>query len=397
MALITQTAAEYYTGAVLKQGDGTAGEYTIDWPSDMPSLLFSSGQAQTANNNFEIYVNGVLQIDSDFAAGGEPKLSTQVLDGVQTQQVKTTFLNSVPSSQVIKLALKTQARYDNQGTYQWVSLKDLVHNFMVAYVGTDKILPRAKRSDVVYHAKRGLQEFSYDTLRSIKSQELTIPNNLSLIIPQDYVNYTELSWVDQSGVKHIIYPTTLTSNPYRVPLQDSEGVPTQDNFGNNKESQQSLTNERWRTVNQKDLAGYDNGDFSETDVYGNVWWKNVYGQRYGLDPETSQKNGWFTIDPRRNVFAFSSNLANKLIILQYVSDGLAYDEDTKIPKLAEDAMYSHILYSITSVKPKVPEYIVQRYKKDRSAKLRNAKIRLSEIKMGAFTQVMRGKSKWIKH
>ena len=396
MGLITQTAAEYYTGSVLKQGNAGV-TYTIDWPSDMPSLLFSDGQTPTANNNFEIFVNGVLQVDADFTNAGLPILTTAVSNGVQTQSVAFTFNNAVPSNQVIKLALKTQARYDNQGTYQFVSLSDLVHNFMVSYVGTDKVIPKVKRSDVVYHAKRGLQEFSYDTLRSIKSQELTIPPNLSLIIPQDYVNYVELSWVGRDGVKHIIYPTTLTSNPYRVPLQDSDGVPTQDNFGNNKEAAQSQTNERWRKAGQRNLNGDGVGNTTEGDVYGNVWWKNVYGQRYGLNPETSQKNGWFTIDPRRNVFAFSSNLSGKLIILQYISDGLAYDEDTKIPKLAEDAMYAHILYSITAVRPKVPEYIVQRYKRDRSAKLRNAKIRLSNIKMGAFTQVMRGKSKWIKH
>ena len=136
MALITQTAAEYYTGAVLKQGDGTAGEYTIDWPSDMPSLLFSSGQTQTANNNFEIYVNGVLQIEVDFATGppsGLPVLTSPVVNGVQAQKVSFTLVNTVPSSQVIKLALKTQARYDNQGTYQWVSLADLVNKIFYNY------------------------------------------------------------------------------------------------------------------------------------------------------------------------------------------------------------------------------------------------------------------------
>ena len=96
-------------------------------------------------------------------------------------------------------------------------------------------------------------------------------------------------------------------------------------------------------------------------------------------------------------FNFSSNLRNSLIIIDYVSDGLGYDEDTKVPKMAEDAMYSHIMYSILSTRPNIPEYIVQRYKRERSAKLRNAKIRLSNIKLEAFTQVMRGKSKWIKH
>ena len=71
--------------------------------------------------------------------------------------------------------------------------------------------------------------------------------------------------------------------------------------------------------------------------------------------------------------------------------------DSRVPKMAEDALYAHILYSIIANRPAVPEYLVQRYKRDRSAKLRNAKIRLSNIKMEDFTQVMRGKSKWIKH
>ena len=49
----------------------------------------------------------------------------------------------------------------------------------------------------------------------------------------------------------------------------------------------------------------------------------AYGQRYGLEPEVSQKNGWFTINERTGSFNFSSDLANKLIILEYISDGLA--------------------------------------------------------------------------
>ena len=65
--------------------------------------------------------------------------------------------------------------------------------------------------------------------------------------------------------------------------------------------------------------------------------------------------------------------------------------------MAEEAMYSHIVYSILSTRRNIPEYVVQRWKKQRSSTLRNTKIRLSNIKLGEFTQVMRGKSKWIKH
>ena len=57
----------------------------------------------------------------------------------------------------------------------------------------------------------------------------------------------------------------------------------------------------------------------------------------------------------------------------------------------------HIMHAILSTQIKTPEYLVARYKRERSAALRNAKIRLSNIKLEEFTQIMRGKSKWIKH
>jgi hypothetical protein len=122
----------------------------------------------------------------------------------------------------------------------------------------------------------------------------------------------------------------------------------------------------------------------------------VWGQRYGNDPQIAQRNGWFNMNERDGVIAFSSNLKDRLIILDYISDGLAYDLDSRIPKMAEDALYAHILYSILAGRINQPEYVIQRLKRDRAAKLRNAKIRLSNIKLSEIVQVMRGKSKWIK-
>ena len=45
----------------------------------------------------------------------------------------------------------------------------------------------------------------------------------------------------------------------------------------------------------------------------------------------------------------------------------------------------------------IQEYVVQRYKKERFAAVRNAKLRLSNIKLEELTQILRGKSKQIKH
>ena len=304
------------------------------------------------------------------------------------------------------LITETNAEYydgDNYGGYQYTSLNDVINNFMVAYVGAGKLIPSAKRTDIIFHAKRGMQEFSYDTLKTIKSQELTISPSLTAVIPQDYVNYVRLSWIDGLGVKRIIYPNTnLTINPAQAPEQDSTGQIVQDNLGENVDTDPPQTVERWRAADDKNITGLYLADavnqgYNVDDMYVNsLYWGGAYGQRYGADPVLTQNNGWFGIDEVRGVFTFSSNLKGKLIVIEYISDGLAYDLDTRVPKMIEDAMYAHISHAIIASRINQPEYIVNRLKRERSAKLRNAKIRLSNIKIGELTQLMRGKSKWIK-
>ena len=131
--------------------------------------------------------------------------------------------------------------------------------------------------------------------------------------------------------------------------------------------------------------------------YTGSWMGASWGQRYGLDPQFSQANGWFNLNEREGKISFSSNLVDTLIVFEYVSDGLASDMDTKVPKLAEEAMYASIIHALIATRINQPEYVVRRLQKEKSAKLRNAKIRLSNIKLDEIVQVMRGKSKWIKH
>ncbi len=74
------------------------------------------------------------------------------------------------------------------GGYQFISLDHIINNFMIAYVGEGKIIPKIKRTDVAFHAQRAIQELSYDTFRSNKSQEIEVPQSLTMTLPQDYVN-----------------------------------------------------------------------------------------------------------------------------------------------------------------------------------------------------------------
>jgi len=401
MALITENNRQYYAGAQGFLAASALGgqKFTTTFDTDLVFGSFNPLETDYALNNFKLYTAsaGVNQYT-------EYTLAYTVANNVITITADIALNTSV----VIQLKSETGGNYGNRdafgsavqnnwGSYSYITLNDIIDNFMVGYVGDGKLIGKVKKSDVLFFAKRGLQEFSYDTLKSIKSQELNIPNSLSVPIPQDYVNYVGISWVDLAGVKHIIYPTTLTSNPYRTPLQDNDGIPTQDNFGSNTQGT-SIINQRWDDNNLRSLNNdLDNSNFF-SNIYGGGFGNGfgTVGGQYGLQPEVAQINGWFTINERENKISFSSDLANKLILLEYISDGLSSDLDTKVPKMAEEAMYAYVSHAIVSTRAAQPEYVVNRLSREKTAKLRNAKIRLSNIKLDEFTQIMRGKSKWIK-
>ena len=109
---------------------------------------------------------------------------------------------------------------NNYGNYQFTSLDDIITQFQIAYVGEGKIIQKVKRADIAFHAQRGLQEFSFDTFKSIKSQQIDLPPTLVMPLPHDYVNYTKLSCVDSAGIKHPLYLTNSTSNPFQIMQQD---------------------------------------------------------------------------------------------------------------------------------------------------------------------------------
>jgi len=449
----------------------------------------------------------------------------------------------------------TQQHYyenNNHGNYQFTSLDDIIQQFMFIYVGKDKLISSAKRSDVVFFAQRAMQELSFDTFKSIKSQEIEVPATLQMILPQDYVNYTKISWVDSAGIKHLLYPTSKTSNPIN-PLQNSSGefkltavgdldgssanivldgeykniqvgmivssapyirtlpqlatVLATSNLGGittitigyidsatgtqvlvapaiatpvtsisgvtltfenpdeslvlEKESSEVVENLSWNVLDHKitgtasELTGVKVGmlvshDYfpigtTVTNVYStivvtsmqattpvtsggevtfiypdpkdsdtlsnyksrtpsenqddyqdNTYW-SMAGERYGLDPQHAQANGSFYIDQTIGKIHFSSNISGRTIVLDYISDGLGTDVEMQVHKFAEEAMYKWILYNILSTRYNTPEYIINRYKKEKIAETRKAKLRLSNIKLEEITQILRGKSKQIKH
>ena len=402
--LITETNAQYYAGSQTFAAPIISTKLVTTFNTDLTFGNYDPNTDTYNLNNFRLYVSpaGLANQYQEYINAYTVEnnvITLAVIPPLGTESFVVQLLSQFGGQYGDRDAFGTIVE-DNYGGYAYTSLEDVITNFMVGYVGAGKLIPSVKTTDVIFFAKRGLQEFSYDTLKSIRSQELNIPVNLSIPLPQDYVNYVNVSWIDGQGIKHIIYPTTLTTNPYEIPGQDTQGIAIQDNLGENIDTT-SITEERWAANNLEQINAAESNLtgmlLSDGLGYGGMYGDNYFGQRYGLQPETAQVNGWFTINERSGKMSFSSDLAEKLIILEYISDGLGYDADMKIPKLAEEALYAHISHAILATRINQPEYVIQRLRREKSAKLRNAKIRLSNIKLNEFVQIARGKSKWIKY
>jgi len=274
------------------------------------------------------------------------------------------------------------------GNYQFTSLEHIINQFILAYVGEDKLISKIRRADVAYHAQRALQEFSFDVFKSTKAQEIEVPATLQMVLPHDYVNYVKLSFSDGAGIKRIIYPTRLTSNPDAI-TQDADGDYTLSGSDEIQTSDSDTwTKYKTSTPAENQTANYDYDD----DIYN-----DIVGQRYGIEPSEAQVNGNFYIDDKKGKIHFSSNLSGKTVILDYISDSLGTDAEMQVHKFAEEAMYKYIAYAILSTRANVQEFIIQRFRREAFATKRTAKLRLSNIKLQEIVQQLRGKAKHIKH
>ena len=152
--LFNKTQEEYYQQSQTFEASGTG-------PYKLLDTFFTTIPAAKAD--IRVFVDGD-ELDVDDYSYTNPNLT---LDTAPTAGVNI----------VVRQLLSTE----DFGTYQYVTLNDIINNFMIVYVGEGKLISKVNKTDIAFHAKRGLAEFSYDTLQSHKSQEVEIPP--SLLIP----------------------------------------------------------------------------------------------------------------------------------------------------------------------------------------------------------------------
>ena len=287
----------------------------------------------------------------------------------------------------------------NWGSYQFVSLSDIVNNFMLIYSGNHSLVNNEDRFKVLFHAKRAIMELNYDAFKEVKILELSVGETLRYILPQDYVNWVRISLYENG----YLYPLTenIQTNWASAYLQDNTARILFDENGNVLKPEFSDMSYDRIIGTKKSI--YLNQNNAYNGVEGYLWEGNWYfdyqiGARFGLNTETANSNPTFNINKRAGVINFSSGMAAESVVLEYISDGMEKGKDSKVSvnKLFEDYIYAAIKYSILNNRLSAQEYIINRARKDKSSLLRNAKLRLSNMHPGRLLMNMRGQAKWIK-
>ena len=287
----------------------------------------------------------------------------------------------------------------NWGSYQYVSLADIVNNFLLMYQGNHEIINNVNRYKILFHAKRAIQELNYDAFKEIKALELNVCDNLRFVLPPDYVNWVRIS-VYKNGV---LFPLSenIQINGASAYLQDNDCRILFDADGNILKPDSSTIDMQRITGAKKSIYLNSNSIYNGSEGYNDngTWYFDFQiGARFGLNTETANANPTFRIDKKGGVINFSSGVAGELVILEYVSDGMEGGDDSLVTvnKLFEEYVYASIAHDILNSRFGIQEYIVNRYRKRRSALLKNAKIRISNINPSRLLMNLRGRDKLIK-
>jgi hypothetical protein len=201
-----------------------------------------------------------------------------------------------------------------ESTSAFISLNDVINNFIISYTGPGKLIPDSKRTEVVFHARRCLQEFSYETLKS------------------QFANSESLT-AAASG-----------SAPVYVPLQKDVVSITK------VEAAPRVAGTLGSFVELTEVSPWSGSFTNQQPVYVHDYTEN----------RLLLQSGWFPGD----------------IKYTYLSNSLTNDEDAEIPKLAEEALYACMVYAILANRENTNPNLLQRLLIEKIDKLERSKSRL---------------------
>lgn len=270
---------------------------------------------------------------------------------------------------------------ESHGNYQFTTLKDIVNGLLMNRLDEDNYLKNTNRNLIIYHAKMEIKEVTKQTSATSLAIEMTVGDQGYIVMPQDYVAYRRISvvMIDESSNSRYLCPLdiNLKINTATGYLQDHDAQILFDNEGN------IITSDASNTYNMP----YKSYQFTGSCMQG--------GTPY-VDASAFSEYGEFTIDEQKGRIAFSSNLINREVVVEYDSDGLQWesfnDGEIKIHKHLEQVVKDGTYYRCIEQRRMVPANEKRRALDRYKTTLHQAK--LGQLNLESINRAMRSRSKY---
>jgi len=267
-----------------------------------------------------------------------------------------------------------QEYYDDEDLYgagQYVSFTDIMDGMLAEIMlEDDHILKNIKRASLLRYLKNAIRDIHPKAGNQVLSVEFTVPDNYSMPFPQDFLKHAAIyrSEMIQGGYK--LFPLDIN---YKANI--AEGF-LQDNVG--------------------DIL-FDNDGFiltaDSTNVYASPYRRWDYCRNHyqpSLDTTRLSKYGEVVFDTNNNKMSFSSDLAEKEIVLDYISDGLkANEREIKVHKLLRRPIEEMAYFFAVERKLSVSQSEKDRAKRAYKTSLQTAKIQMADFDISRIARVMR--------
>lgn len=291
----------------------------------------------------------------------------------------------------------------------FISLNDIINNFLISYTGPGKLIPDAKRTEVVFHARRCLQEFAYETL---KSQMNTTGTTTAYVagtgtpvvgrvypyypLPSDFVatiSLTRSPLIPSAALTGVVITSSFGQFSCTAVTEITIGatVTISGTFGGSG-SITGYTNPKTYYV----IATNGTTSFQLSETLGGPGVVTTTGNPTGLTyalvntsvpmtqvytpfPSTgtaSTSTTEYYIDYVLDRIYFGSGISQFNIAYNYLSNALTTDETASIPKLAEQALYACMIYAILANRENTNPNTLQRLLMEKVAMLERSKSRL---------------------
>ena len=267
----------------------------------------------------------------------------------------------------------------NHGNYQYATLKTIVDTFIRRMQDDDHILKNKRRYLIVDYAKEAISNLNKELKPDVLAMEITVPETLYFALPHDYVDWARVSVVvpDESTDSFRLQPLELNGNINIADgyLQDNTGEILFDSDG------------YILLADSSNAYAYPYKKYEFTSC----------GTSTTTDTTKFSKFGDFKIDKRRGKILFSSELADKEIVMEYISDGLSpdtYDEGSiKIHKYLEQAVKDWMFFAgiehSKNISRTEKDRALLRFKTTRH----QAKLKLADNNLLSISKAMRISSK----